>query len=88
VNEDDLRDVWQEASRHFRKKQMEYLKDRINELESNSNSKNTRDLFIGGNKFKKGYQPRTNLVKDKRGDLLVDPHKILNRWNNYFCQFC
>jgi hypothetical protein len=26
------------------------------------------------------------LVKDKRGDLLADPRKILNRWNNYFCQ--
>jgi hypothetical protein len=29
---------------------------------------------------------RTNLVKDERGDLLVDHHKILNRWKNYFCQ--
>jgi hypothetical protein len=38
------------------------------------------------NEFKKGYQPRTNLVKDERGDLLADPHKILNRWKNYFCQ--
>jgi hypothetical protein len=35
---------------------------------------------------KKGYQPRSNLVKDERGDLLADPHKIVNRWKNYFCQ--
>jgi hypothetical protein len=26
------------------------------------------------------------LVKDERGELLADPHKILNRWKNYFCQ--
>jgi hypothetical protein len=26
------------------------------------------------------------LVKDERGDLLADPHRILNRWKNYFCQ--
>jgi hypothetical protein len=26
------------------------------------------------------------LVKDERGDLLADPHKIFNRWKNYFCQ--
>jgi hypothetical protein len=32
------------------------------------------------------HQPRTNLVKDERGNLLADPHKILNRWKNYFCQ--
>jgi hypothetical protein len=24
--------------------------------------------------------------KDERGDLLADPHNILNRWKNYFCQ--
>jgi hypothetical protein len=37
------------------------------------------------NEFKKGYQPRITLVKDERGDLLADPHKILNRWKNDFC---
>jgi hypothetical protein len=26
------------------------------------------------------------LVKDERGDLLADAHKILNRWKNYFCE--
>jgi hypothetical protein len=26
------------------------------------------------------------LVKDKRSDLLVEPHKILNRWKISFCQ--
>jgi hypothetical protein len=86
ANEDNLSDVRQEASRHFRNKKREYLKDKINELELNSKNKNIRDLYRGINEFKKGYQPRTNLVKDESGDLLVDPHKILNRWKNYFCQ--
>jgi hypothetical protein len=62
------------------------VKDKINDLESVSKNKNIRDLYRGINEFKKGYQPRTNLVKDERGDLLVDPPKILNRWKNYFCQ--
>jgi hypothetical protein len=26
------------------------------------------------------------LAEDERGDLLADPHKILNKWKNYFCQ--
>jgi hypothetical protein len=26
------------------------------------------------------------LVKNERNNLLADPHKILNRWKNYFCQ--
>jgi hypothetical protein len=62
------------------------LKDKINKLEANSKNKNIRDLYRAINEFKKGYQPRTNLVKDKGGNLLWDPHKILNRWKNYFCQ--
>jgi hypothetical protein len=40
---------------------------------------------MGTYEFKKGYQPRTNLVKNQRGHLLVNPHKNLNRCNNYCC---
>jgi hypothetical protein len=86
ANEDNLIDVRREASRHFRKKKREHLKDKINVLESNSKNKNIRDLYTGINEFNKGYQPRTNLIKGERGDLLADPHKILNRWKNYFCE--
>jgi hypothetical protein len=53
VNEDNLKEVWWEASRHIRKK--EYLKDTINKLESNSKNKNFRALYKGINEFKKGY---------------------------------
>jgi hypothetical protein len=62
------------------------LKDEINQLESNSTNKNIRNLNRSRNEFKKGYQPRNNLVKDERDDLLADPHKILNRWKNYFSE--
>jgi prefoldin subunit 5 len=34
---------------------MEYMKDRINELESNSKNKNIRDLYRGINECKKSY---------------------------------
>jgi hypothetical protein len=43
------------ASIHFRNKEREYLKDRINKLESNSKDKNIRELYKGINVFKKGY---------------------------------
>jgi hypothetical protein len=86
VNEDNLSNVRREASRHLRNKKREYLKDKINEPESNGKNKNIRDLYRGINAFKKVYQPRTNLVKDEKGDLLADPHKLVNMWMNYFCQ--
>jgi hypothetical protein len=38
-----------------------------------------RDLYRGINEFKKGYQPRANMVKAENGDLLADSYSILNR---------
>jgi hypothetical protein len=86
ANEGNLSDVRREARRRFRNKQRENLKDKINELELNSKNKNTTDLYRGINEINKGYQPRTNSVKDEKCDLRVDPHRILNRWKNCFCQ--
>jgi hypothetical protein len=36
--------------------------------------------------FKKGYQPRTNIVKDEKGDFVTDSHNILVRWRKHFSQ--
>ena len=36
--------------------------------------------------FKKGYQPRTNIVKYETGDLVAESHSILARWRDYFSQ--
>jgi hypothetical protein len=52
----------------------------------NSKNKNIRDLYRGINEFKRGYQPRTTLVKDDNGDLLADSNTIVNRWKSYFSQ--
>jgi hypothetical protein len=75
-----------EANRHSRIKKKEYLKDKINELAKNSKNKNIRDLFRRINEFKRGCQPRSNLMKDENGVLLAYSQNILNRWKNYFPQ--
>jgi hypothetical protein len=62
-------------------KKKDYLKAKINELQTNSKNKNIRDLYTGISDFKKGYQPRTNVVKDEKGDLVVDSHRILATWS-------
>jgi len=33
-----------------------------------------------------GYQPRTNIVKDEKGDLVTDCHSVLAKWRNRFSQ--
>ena len=74
-NVDNLNNVRREASRHFRNKKA-YLKVKIEDLETNSKIKNIRDLYRGISDFKKGYQPRTNTVKDETGDLVTGSYRI------------
>jgi hypothetical protein len=85
-NVDNLNNVGCEASTHFRNKKKEYLKANINELETNSKNKNIGDLYMGINDFKKGYQPRNNVVKDEKVDTVADSQSILARWRNHFFQ--
>ena len=68
------------------KKRKAHLKVKIEELETNSKINNVRDLYMGINDMKKGYQPGTRIVKDEKGDLVADSHSIMARWRNYFSQ--
>jgi predicted NACHT family NTPase len=81
MNGDNLKNVRHEVSRYLRNKKRAYLKDRINELATDSKNKNIRDLYRRINEFK-GYRPRNNLVKDENGDMLADSHILLNRCKN------
>jgi len=42
-------------------------------------------LYVGITDFKKGYQPRTNIVKDDKGDLVRDSQSMAMR-RKYFSQ--
>ena len=70
----------------FQDKKKSYLKTKSEELETNSKIKNIRYLYRGISGFKKGYQPRTNVVKDKKGDLVADCYSIVARCRDYFSQ--
>jgi hypothetical protein len=85
-NVDNMNNVRRYAKRHFRNKKKAYLKAKIEELETNSKIKNVRDLHRCINDFKKGYQPRTVIVKDEKGDLVAHFHSIMARWRNSFSQ--
>ena len=65
-NVNNLNNVRREATRHFRNKRKAYLKAKTEELETNSKIKNIMDLYRGISDFKKGYQPRTDVVKDEK----------------------
>ena len=56
----------------------------VEELETNSKINNIRDLYRGINDMKKGYQPRTGIVKNEKADLVAESHSIMAMWRNYF----
>jgi hypothetical protein len=78
-----LNNIKREAIGHSRSKRRKYLKDNINDLSANNMNKNTRDFCGDINKFEKGYQTSTNIVKHEIYYLLGDSHNILNRWKDY-----
>jgi ribosomal protein L21E len=67
---DNLHNVRCEASRHFRNKKKVYLKAKIEEFETGRKIKNITDLCSSIRDFKKDHQPRTNIVKDEKNDLV------------------
>jgi hypothetical protein len=85
-NVENLNHVRHEVSWHFGNKKREYVKAKSIELETNSKIKNIRDIYKGISAFKKGYQLRSHIGKDKKGDLVTDSYSILARWRNHFSQ--
>jgi hypothetical protein len=80
-NVGDLNNVRREASRYLRNKKKEYLKAKIDELETGMKVKNIRDLYKGISDLKR----RVSSL-DEKGDLVIDTHSILPRWRNHFFQ--
>jgi hypothetical protein len=46
INRDNLNNIRRETSRHFRKKEREYLKDKIYELATKSKNKNIETCLV------------------------------------------
>lgn len=85
IKGDNLNSIRREDSSHFLNETKEYLKEKINELAMNSKN-NIGDLYRGINECKRGYQPRSDLVKNESDDMVADSHNTLNRLKNYFSQ--
>jgi hypothetical protein len=51
------------------RKKRKYSKAEKNGLETNNKNKDIRELYRGINQHKRGYQPRTNILKDEKGWL-------------------
>jgi hypothetical protein len=80
-----LNNVRRETSRISRNKKRE-VSEKISINLREIVRTNIRTLHRGINEFKKGYQPRTNKVKDENVGLLAYSQSISIRRKNYLCQ--
>ena len=69
-----------------RRKKRELLNAHINEVENNRRNRRTREQYKGVSEVRKGYQPRSNMVRDKNGNMLVNEEQIKDRWKEYFSE--
>ena len=76
---EDFSNVRCDICRTFKKKKRDYLKEKVNKLEENSKNKTIQEMYQGINEFKKGYQPRSYVIKKHNRTILGDKISILNR---------
>jgi len=78
-NIQSLNNARRETSRHITKKTKEFLKAKIDELGTNSQIKNVRDMYRGINDLRR-VTTITSTVKDEKGDLLAYRHPQYFGW--------
>jgi len=55
------------------------MKKKFNKFEENGKNKNIGEMYKGKYEFKKGYQPRTYVIKKHDGTIVADKTSILSR---------
>ena len=75
-----VRETFREARRNAvsvnRRKKRQALDRDLREIEENSLRGHTRAQYQGISKIRKGYQPRQELIRDTRGNILVNKDDI------------
>ena len=82
-NVDNLNNVRCEASRSCKNKKKKYLQAKVLNLKLTVTPR-ISNLYRSINDFKKGYQPRTNVVKDEKSVVVTGSHSIFVKWRNHF----
>jgi hypothetical protein len=84
IHGDSVKNVEREVSTYFGNTRRNIRKTKLMNLQRTVRTKSS--VSGGINAFKRGYQSRSNLVKDSTGDLLANSHNILSKWKNFFSQ--
>ena len=60
-----------EAHKIIRNKKKVYTKNEIESVEEDQKHNNTRKMYQTINEFKKGYQHKFSIIRDKKGELAI-----------------
>ena len=73
-----------EEKRIHRRKKREVWKRLMEEIEETGRQKETRKFYRKVNVIRKGNKLRIGMCKDKKGNLVTEKRKVLQRWVEYF----
>lgn len=89
-NDPDLRqsmiDTRKATKKIIRQKKREFINTELDIIEQDRREGRIRKHYLGINKIKKGYQPRSQMIKDVDGKLLTNPNEVVKRWKEHFEQ--
>ena len=76
--------IRRETRRLLKSKKKCHLQSLVKELEIDSRQHNSRNFFQRVKSWRKGFQPRTNIISDENGQLMADSVRVVARWGQYF----
>jgi len=72
-----------EAHKIIRKKKKTYMKNVIESTEDQQHN-NARKMYQTVNQFKKGYQHKFSIIRNKKGELAMNIKEKAETWKEYF----
>jgi hypothetical protein len=84
VNREGYEQKKSEAGNLFKKKKMELLKKKIEEIKESNEKKLTRKFYTGIKEINRPYQSESVVIKDEYGKPITAQNEILHRWKQYF----
>lgn len=75
-----------EQRRLLWRKQKAYEDEQFLILDGLKDRNEVRKFYQKINAMTQGFKPRTNVCKDKQGNLITEPDDILKRWSEYFME--
>jgi len=73
-----------EAHKIIKNKKKTYMKNVIESIEEDQKHSNTRKIYQTLNQFKKGYQHKFSILRNKKGELVMNKKEKAEIWTEYF----